>query len=1053
MNFIQCLCFKPSAWKKVCSMVLLACTLPLAGTVDAAGQSDARTVTGEVVDKNNQPVAGAFVVVSGTQNGTSTDYDGNFSLSRVTSSDVLEISCLGFKTVTVTVGDQDIFSIVLEDDTNYLDEVVVVGYGTTTRRHLMSSVATVQNEVIENRPVANIQQALQGAAANLIIQTKNFDPTNNEMNLSIRGISTMGNNTPLVVIDGVPQADAGRMNNLNPNDIENISVLKDAGAAAIYGARSSNGVILITTKGGKKETAPEIRFSAQVGTQNPHILFDFLPSYQNSILRNEALTNVGQAPTFTPAEIRDFYEHGDCEPFIEQAMRNALQQNYNVSVSGGTEHTTYMISANYFDQETNYVGDYSMKHYNVRSNITTEIGRLKLGLNLAFTGENNKTPTTSSFLFADLARFPTYYFYRLKDEATGIYTGNNYKYGGYSGSPIAGLESGGWNKFDNNYISGTFTAEYEILKGLKARAVLGGEIRNSHRFSDHMTYYQMTDNGTSYADPSSAVLAGSTTNPADDWVSKDTYLTGQVMLDFNRTFAEKHTVTALVGWSQESNYHYSINSSKSYLNDLNQPTDETVIETGTSLSSQDNTRSALMSYFGRVGYSYDERYYIDFTARYDMSSKFLRVRNAGFFPAVSVGWRLSQESFMENYRYKVGDLKFRASYGMNGNQQDVGLYDFLTTYGIWLDAYGFNGTSVSGLSFTMGNELLTWEKAKTFNVGLDATFFKNKLSVSLDYFYKRTSDILLSPITVGIFGASIAKENRGVMDNNGWELTVNYNLVKGAWNHNFSFNIADSMNKVVKYGDPSIHSVDGVSVIIKEGLPLNSYYGFKTDGFFQTYDEIQSAAVPTGVDRTQLRPGDVKYVDINKDGVINDDDRTYLGYGFPRYTFGFNYSVSWKGIDLNIMLQGVLKRTSAVRGELVQPFHSDYGMATYEHMLDYWTPSNTDARWPRLAANGSVSNINNWGQPGSELNMIEGAYLRVKNIQLGYTLPRKWTDKFGCKALRIYFDAQNPLTFTKHGWVDPESTEFGSNMSRGGANSLRNYPTLRYFGGGIDITF
>lgn len=1051
MNHNQSLSIRQSIWQRIGLLIL---TMLLTCTVNASGQTDdVRTVTGQIVDQDNNPVAGAFVIIHGTQNGTSTDYEGNFSLSNVSSSDILEISCLGYKTISIIVGNRDIMSIVLEDDINYLDEVVVVGYGTTTRRHLISSVSTVQNEVFENRPVSNIQQALQGAAANLIIQTTNFDPTSYSMNMSIRGIGTMGSNTPLVVIDGVPQSDASRMNNLNPNDIENISILKDAGASAIYGARSSNGVILITTKSGKKEMKPEVRFTAQVGMQNPHILFEFLPSYMNSILRNEAATNVGSTPTFSPEEIRDFYENGDCVPFIEQAMRNALQQSYNVSISGGTANTTYMLSANYYDQDANYIGNYDIKHYNLRSNITTEVGRLKLGLNIAFTGENNRTPTTSSFLFADLVRFPTYYFFRLKDEETGIYTANTYKYGGYSGSPIATLESGGYNKYDNNYVTATFTGEFEILKGLKLRTVLGGEIRNSHRFSDHMTYLEMTDSGSTYADPSTAVESGSTTEPADDWVSKDTYLTGQVMLDFNRTFAGKHNVTALAGWSQESSYHYSLNSSKSYLNDLNQPTEGTVIEDATTLSSQDNTQYALMSYFGRVGYSYDDRYYIDFTARYDMSSKFLKIRNGGFFPAINLGWRISQESFMENYRYRVGDLKFRISYGLNGNQQDVGLYDFLTTYGVWENAYGFNGVSVPGLMFTMGNELLTWETSKTFNVGLDGTFFQHRMSVNLDYFYKRTSDILLAPITVGIFGASIAKENRGVMDNNGWEVTINYNLPAGAWNHNFSFNIADSMNKVVSYGDPSISSVDGVSVIIQEGLPLNSYYGYKVAGFFQSYDEIQTAAVPTGIDRTQLRPGDVKYVDINGDGVINDQDRTYLGYGFPRYTYGFHYSVTWKGIDLSIMLQGVLKRTSAVRGELVQPFHSDYGMATYEHMLDYWRPDNTDARWPRLATSGSVSNTNNWGQAGSELNMINAAYLRVKNIQIGYTLPQKWTQKFGCKAFRIFFDTQNPLTFTKYSWVDPESTEFSSNMSNSGANSIRNYPTLRYFGGGIDITF
>lgn len=319
-------------------------------------------------------------MISNSANGTATDSNGQFTLSGVTDNDELQISFLGYKTVTMQVGTRTAIAATLEEDSGYLDEVVVVGYGTTTRRHIISAVSTVKSEAIENRPVANIQQALQGAAANLIIQTKNFNPTDNQMNISIRGVNTMGNNTPLVVIDGVPQPDAGRMNDLNPNDIESINILKDAGSAAIYGARSSNGVILITTKNGRKEMAPQIRFSAKVGIENPDILYKAVPTYRNAILRNEALSNVGREPLFTAAEIQDFYNHGDCEAAVEQAMQNALQQNYNVSVTGGTKTTTYMLSASYFDQESNYVGpDYGVKRYNLRSNLTTEFGRLKLG--------------------------------------------------------------------------------------------------------------------------------------------------------------------------------------------------------------------------------------------------------------------------------------------------------------------------------------------------------------------------------------------------------------------------------------------------------------------------------------------------------------------------------------------------------------------------------------------------------------------------------------------------------------------------------------------------
>lgn len=530
------------------ALALFLCVAALEA-VQAAPQDTKRTITGTVVDQNNLPVVGATVMISNSANGTATDSNGQFTLSGVTDNDELQISFLGYKTVTMQIGTRTAIAATLEEDSGYLDEVVVVGYGTTTRRHIISAVSTVKSEAIENRPVANIQQALQGAAANLIIQTKNFNPTDNQMNISIRGVNTMGNNTPLVVIDGVPQPDAGRMNDLNPNDIESINILKDAGSAAIYGARSSNGVILITTKNGRKEMAPQIRFSAKVGIENPDILYKAVPTYRNAILRNEALSNVGREPLFTAAEIQDFYNHGDCEAAVEQAMQNALQQNYNVSVTGGTKTTTYMLSASYFDQESNYVGpDYGVKRYNLRSNLTTEFGRLKLGANVGFTRSEINSPSDANegFLFADLIRFPNYYFNR--HEENGIFFGNNYKYGGYSVSPLAGLMGGGINKNDHEYLTGTFTADFEIIKGLKARAVLGGEVRHEHRFTSHKTYQYVVDNGAEHSDISTASTGGNTKREADDWTKKVTFVTAQLMLDYNRTFKEKHNVTEQSGY-------------------------------------------------------------------------------------------------------------------------------------------------------------------------------------------------------------------------------------------------------------------------------------------------------------------------------------------------------------------------------------------------------------------------------------------------------------------------------------------------------------------------
>ena len=637
------------------ALALFLCVAALEA-VQAAPQDTKRTITGTVVEQNNLPVVGATVMISNSANGTATDSNGQFTLSGVTDNDELQISFLGYKTVTMQIGTRTAIAATLEEDSGYLDEVVVVGYGTTTRRHIISAVSTVKSEAIENRPVANIQQALQGAAANLIIQTKNFNPTDNQMNISIRGVNTMGNNTPLVVIDGVPQPDAGRMNDLNPNDIESINILKDAGSAAIYGARSSNGVILITTKNGRKEMAPQIRFSAKVGIENPDILYKAVPTYRNAILRNEALSNVGREPLFTAAEIQDFYNHGDCEAAVEQAMQNALQQNYNVSVTGGTKTTTYMLSASYFDQESNYVGpDYGVKRYNLRSNLTTEFGRLKLGANVGFTRSEINSPSDANegFLFADLIRFPNYYFNR--HEENGIFFGNNYKYGGYSVSPLAGLMGGGINKNDHEYLTGTFTADFEIIKGLKARAVLGGEVRHEHRFTSHKTYQYVVDNGAEHSDISTASTGGNTKREADDWTKKVTFVTAQLMLDYNRTFKEKHNVTGLFGWSDESEIGYDITAARQGMNSIDQPGDGSIATEGTKLSSQSKYRRALQSFFGRAGYSYDDRYYFEFTARYDMSSKFLKERNGAFFPSVSLGWRMSQENFMQTYRDRVGD--------------------------------------------------------------------------------------------------------------------------------------------------------------------------------------------------------------------------------------------------------------------------------------------------------------------------------------------------------------------------------------------------------------
>lgn len=1003
-----------------------------------------KTVKGVIVDETGLPVIGANVVVAGTTNGTVTDFDGNFVLEAPDNA-TLEISYIGFLTQQISLKGKSDFRITLREDSQKLDEVVVVGYGTRSRKSITGSVDQVNKEMFENRPVTNATQALQGASANLVIQSKNMNPNDNSMNINIRGVSTMGNNDPLIVIDGLISS-SSTLNNLNPNDIENVSVLKDAGSAAIYGSRSANGVILVTTKKGTKGGKPVVAFSGQVGVQDPHILFSPVEGWQNATLRNQANMNVGSAPQFTPTQIRDLYDHRSEEDWLyNQIIQNGLQQNYNVNISGGSENTTYMVSAGYFNQESNFVGSFGVERYNFRTNLTTEYGRFKLTSLMAYNRRKDRTIAGGTGnAIINSSRVPSYYYYKFMQD--GKYLVNDIV---GDDNPMALLKDGGYEKKSEDNFIGSMNLDFKIMDGLKATGLVGLDLTQHSRFrrDKKVPLY-------SSADLENPVLYMHSNTMTEDYNEKRYNLSTQFLLDFNRTFKDVHHVTALVGVSNESYTKQASRMAWLYTDeDLGLPTtDDSIQDKENKNSNNDTDQTSITSVFGRVGYNYMDKYYGDVSFRYDGSSKFAKDQRWGFFPSFSAGWRLSEESFMDTYKSNIGDLKLRASYGVLGNQ-NVDNYSYQTVYQMENNQYVFNNVSVAGTKFTDGNSFLTWEKSANFNIGADATFFGGNLFVSLDYFDKKTSNILLIPEVSSIYGGSAAKENAGEMKNRGWEVTINYKLNSGDFKHNFNLNISDSKNKVTDFGGKErIDQNDQLYKLIREGEALGSYYGYKTDGLFQSYEEIGKSALPVGA---SVQPGDVKYVDQNNDGVIDEKDRVVLGNAFPRYTFGFVYNVAWKGFDLNVMLQGVGKRSMYLRGELIEPFHSNYSYCIYEHQLDFWTPTNPNAQWPRLVAPGSSSSTNNW-KDGSDIYLLNAAYLRVKNIQVGYTLPQALTRKFGVQKLRLSVNAENPLTFCKNSFIDPESSEFGTNMGgiEGvGANSGRNYPSLSYYGFGFDIEF
>lgn len=1010
--------------------------------VPQTGQAAGRNITGVVKDEKGETIIGANVVVKGTTNGTITGVDGDFSLTNVPDKAILQISYIGYDTKEVILGKQNTLNVILAEDTKMLDEVVVIGYGTAQRKSIVGAVDQVRSNVIEDRPVGNLTQALQGASANLVVQQRSMNPNDNSTNLNIRGVSTMNDNSPLIVIDGMI-TDAGGMNTLNPNDIENVSVLKDAGSAAIYGSRSANGVILVTTKRGKKDMKPTVRFGATIGSQNPSLLATPLEGYQNALLRNDAFVNTGSNPFYSSEDIRQFAK-GDNEYFLKQILQNALQQNYNLSLQGGTNNTTYMISAGYYDQQSNFKGpDYGIKRYNFRSNLTTEFGRLKLTAIVAYDREEGRSyQGDTGFLIADASRVPVYNTYTMKDENGRYYVNDVLT----SGNPLAALEHGGVTKTDNDHFQGSINGEFKIIDGLKAKGLFGLDLRPEHRLIRR--YYWPV-----YSSPSNDTPANSGSSKdyhIEDYNGKATFLNTQFMLDFDRTFNEVHHVTALAAFSNESYRQERNEIKKQYVDpELGIPNDNTIIDPGSYNTPGGTTERSIYSWFGRVGYSYKDKYYGEVNLRYDGSSKFAGAERWGFFPSVSAGWRLSEEAFMDFWKQRVGDLKIRGSYGVLGNQ-NVDDYQYYTTYDIYNNQYGFNNSAVTGTGYTFGNMALHWESAKTLNVGADATFLNGALTVSYDYFNKLTTGILMKPEVPGTLGGAVSNANMGEMRNQGWEVSVNYRLNHADFKHNIGFNIGDSWNEVTKFeGNEQITKSDEIERIIRVGLPLYCYYGYKTDGFFQNEEDIKSAALPIGA---SVQPGDVRYKDRNGDGIIDDNDRYVLGHAFPRYTFGLTYDVSWKGFDFSMMWQGVGKRDMALRGELLEPFHGSYSFVMFEHQLDYWTPSNTDARWPRLTAPSTSSQANNYGK-GSDIQILNAAYLRLKNIQIGYTLPKQWTKYIGAEKVRFYLNGQNLLTFCANSFINPESSEFGANMNASGANSGRNYPLLKYYGGGIDIVF
>lgn len=1004
-------------------------------TFSAAADADA-TISGRVTDEKGNGLGDVSVTLKGTNTGTVTNTNGyyNLSVKEEQLKGTLIFSSVGFQTQEIAINRRLSVSVQLSAVSADLGEVVVVGYGTQSKLSVTGAVDKISSKAIEGRPVVNVSQALQGVSPNLIIQQKNFEPGQG-VNINIRGLGTLGENSPLVVIDGII---GGDINLLNPNDIDNVSVLKDAGTAAIYGSRSANGVILVTTKKGKKNAKPSVNYSGIVGFQEPKVMYKPVHAWENAYFKNLSLLNSGLQPIYTPSQIQEFKEKGDGDWRTENLLKTAMQQSHNVTFSGGSSSSTYLLSLGYLDQGNNFIGpNYGYKRYNVRFNQSTEIGRFKLSSILSYVKNDGKDHSfNSGTLIVDAARVPLYYSFT---DENGDYLTNAVS---AELNPKAILEKGGYRKSNDDEIFGSFNAELQITNDLKIRGGFGGTVRANQKFGRRNELH-FSPGGQYGLD-----------REVFDENFKSLLTNTQLIAEYNKNIAE-HEIKALVGASNES-YKEEFNKLRKTLVDpiLGTPTTGTIVDPNESLNSNLRTiETRINSLFGRMAYSFASKYFAEFSFRIDASSKFAKGNRGAFFPSGSVGWRMTEEDFMNGYKNNIGDIKLRASYGILGNQ-NVPPYQYLGTYENTPNAYGFNNVAVGGVQYRLANANLTWEKSATLNVGVDATFINNRLQVSIDYFTKKTSDILFVRSDVPLlFGSGFPDYNVAKVMNRGWDAKLSYLLPGKLFTHRFEINVADNLNELLALSGGATElrlRKEEFEFLRRIGQPITVYYGYKRDGYFQTADDV--AKLPKFAGST-VSPGDIKFTDRNGDGVIDDNDKFILGNPFPRYTFGFTYNLTVKNFDLSLFIQGVGKRDAMLRGEQVEPFHFGYGGTMYTHQTDFWTPANPNAKYPKLAEAGSSSNTNNY-RTGSDIYLFNAAYARLKNVQVGYTFTQSFIRKIGAQSARVYLTGQNLFTITKVPFIDPEITEFDNKTDlSAGANSARAYPLPVFYGAGISINF
>lgn len=1039
-------------------------TEPLNDFAIQSVQQNSNSVSGVISDKMG-PMAGVNVIVKGTTNGVITDLDGKFLLSNVNEGDILQISFIGYITKEIKVTQKRNLNISLEEDTEVLEEVVVVGYGSQKKVNLTGSIGQVDSKVLESRPITSTTSALQGTIPNLQITNKSGEPGQGA-SLNVRGTTSINGGGPLVLVDGVEMA----LDLVNPNDIANVTVLKDAAASAIYGVRAAYGVILVTTKGANKETKTRVSYSGNFSFAKPSLLPEFISSsseYAEWI--NKACVNGNVNPLFTNEHIEgikayendpknnpeyevidnQLYYYGYADLKSKMLKKSMPSQRHNLNISGGNDKTKFYTSIGFLNQKGLYkTGEDSFKRLNTRFTVENQATDwLKFGTKVLYNYSTQDKPFTydgknvwKRVVYSSPIDFINPWQkdprYPELDRFDGMYT----EFNSYSL-----LKNGGRDKYDAHDVWITASTDLKILKGWNAHVDFNYNL-NYKKSSEHSKAILGFDKSFNESYGRTADAYFKMMNNHKNYYSFNAYT------DYENTFADKHYLKVMVGYNQEFTKFSSFSAQRYGILNENMPSLN--LGSGNHLTDQNGYEWALRGAFFRVNYIFNDRYLFEVNGRYDGTSRFPSDHRFVFLPSFSGAWRISEESFMESTKGWLDNLKLRLTYGELGNQLlsaggwggNTKYYPYIPfmssgTSGKWI--FGDEKATLINPGNLVSNSL-TWEKVKTINAGIDVTLFNQRLDFSFDYYQRTTSDMLVKAAYPDVLGTQAPPENSAELKTKGWELSLKWrDRIGDDFSYDLGFVLSDSQAEITKYNNPT-GDIDNWYV----GKKVGEIWGYETEGIFQNEKEVADHPSQKAISNVVWQPGDVKLKNLNGDNVINDGirtldnhgDLTIIGNTTPRYQFGLNANMSYKDYYLNIFVQGVAKRDAWLgNDEAFWPAATQYYNAQQWHIDDSWTPENPNAYFPIPRATDKRNQVK------QTRYLQNAAYMRMKNITLGWNLPKQWIKKVFLTNASVYVSGENLFEFSKiKGPYDPESVE---------GNGAMIYPFMRTYSFGVNLTF